>query len=277
MSDVLSQTDTERVALLEQAFSAVEEVCSQLSTEDWDLPTDCPGWSVKDNLSHLASFEAVGVGRPSAPTDLDVSHLPHVANDFGAMNEREVEGRRALPGSAVLDEFREVTTARIEQLKGLDEDGWAATSRSPVGELPTRDFLSIRILDVFYHEQDIRRAAGKPGHLDGAVARYVFERMATRSLPRIVGKNAPDGAIVTFDVRAPGRTIVIKNESGKGTLLPEMVHAPLHMCMRMNLETFFCLLGGRWTPARARAEGDLQTEGDDALARNILDHIVVVP
>lgn len=275
--DISRLSDADRVALMEQAFSAVEEVCSQLGDTEWDLPTDCPAWTVKDNLSHLASFEAVATGTPPA-SDVDVSHLPHTAgNAFVELNEKEVEKRRPLHGKEILDEFREVTRRRIDQLRAFDDAAWQRELPTPVGTLQQRSALPIRILDVFYHEQDIRRAIGRPGHMDGDVARFVFERMASFALPRIVSKEAaaPEGSVVVFAVGAPGRTIAIETREGKGVV----VDAPESPSARFDLscETLFCLLGGRWTPQRARTDGDLRTTGDDALIDAILAKIVVVP
>lgn len=272
--DLSSLTDGDRVQLMEQAFSAVDEVCSQLGDTEWDLPTDCPAWTVKDNLSHLASFEAIATGT-AVRSDVDVSHLSHVTGDaFAEMNEREVEARRLLPGPQILDEFRDATAKRIKQLSGLDEAGWETEIPSPVGNLHQRNFLSIRILDVFYHEQDMRRATSRPGHLDGEVARFVFERMATVALTRITGKNAPEGARVVYDIAAPGRPVGISVREGKGIL--ETIDDP-SIRLSMDFEAFFMLLGGRKKPKELHDAGRLAFEGDPAVVHDILANINVVP
>lgn len=262
----------ELVTLMEQAFSAVDDVCSQLEGAQWDLPTDCPAWSVKDNLSHLAHFESVAVGMPQVP-DPDVSHLPHIEHDFHRMTEVGVQARRRVAPTQILSEFREATALRIKQLNDTDEDGWSKTTASPVGEMPARDFLGIRILDVFYHEQDIRRAAGIPGHLNGAVARYVFDRMATRSIPRVIGKGAaaPDGSTVALKI--PGHDIAYRTSDGRTAV----VDAPTEPTVTIDcdLEAFFCLAGGRQT--RAQLGERVAVTGDTELGTRIIDAMVVVP
>jgi hypothetical protein len=35
-------------------WASVDELCAGLPDSDWDLPTGCPGWTVKDHLSHLS-------------------------------------------------------------------------------------------------------------------------------------------------------------------------------------------------------------------------------
>jgi uncharacterized protein (TIGR03083 family) len=274
MIDLSTITDQDRVVLLEQAFSSLEEVCALLDDEQWDRPTDLPGWSVKDNLSHVAHFESTAMGMEQPPSR-DIDGIAHVADDFQRLNELGVHARRVLPGAQILDEFRTASTQRLKTLTGLDEAGWAATDRSPLGELPTRSFVAIRVLDVFFHEQDIRRAVGRPGHLDGEVARFMFARFATVSLPRVVAKQAaaPDGSVVVFDIAAPGETIAIRSEAGKGTLVP----APADPTVRltMDFEAFLLLLGGRKTPEQLGAR--LRIDGDAALAASVLDKIRVLP
>ena len=87
----------------------------------------------------------------------------HVPNPFGEMNEAWVEARRTVPGAEVLAEFVEITDRRLDALRAMpaeqfDEVGW-----SPVGEVPYREFMETRVLDTWAHEQDIRRALGRPG------------------------------------------------------------------------------------------------------------------
>jgi uncharacterized protein (TIGR03083 family) len=274
MMDLAGLTDADRVVLMEQAFSTVDEVCSQLTGAEWDAPTDLPGWSVKDNLSHLAHYESIAAGMPQPP-ERPTAHLTHMKDDFGRRNEIGVEARRPLPGPQILEEFRTATTARLKQLADFDEQRWSAPTKSPVGELETRNFLGIRILDVFYHEQDIRRATNRPGHLDGQVAAFVFTRFAQLSVPRIVVKagQAPDGSVVVFDVAAPGEPFAVEVKDGKGVLVPPPADATARIAT--DFEAFLCLIGGRRT--REQLGERVRIDGDAALAGRILDNLVVVP
>src|SRR2546422_827056 len=92
-------------------WASIETLCTGLSEEEWKTPTDCPGWTVQDQLSHLAGNESSLLGRP-APQH-EVGDLPHLRNAIGRMNEVVVDYRRSWPGDKVLDEFREVTRARL--------------------------------------------------------------------------------------------------------------------------------------------------------------------
>ena len=84
-------------------WTSIAAACEQLSDDSGTLPTDCPGWTVKDHLSHLIGIERMLLGDPSPPSLTEVP--AHVRNPFGEINEAWVEARRPVPGSEVLAEF----------------------------------------------------------------------------------------------------------------------------------------------------------------------------
>src|SRR5205814_190369 len=110
---------TSVVDLQEMAFNNLDELCSSLSADEWDATTDCPGWSVKDNLSHIIGTEATILGRP-APAH-DPGEKPWIRNPIGASNEIHVDYRRSRTPAEVLDEFREVTGERMKVLRSMSE------------------------------------------------------------------------------------------------------------------------------------------------------------
>ena len=274
-----SLTDHDRIALMEQAFSSVDELCGMLDDGDWDLPTDCPGWSVKDNLSHLVSYEAAAIGRAPAPDLQDRERFPWVKDEIQAGNEREVEWRRDRSGAEVLAEYREVVGERLAQLRGLDQTTRMTESDTPIGlkDIPWVKFLPVRVTDFFYHEQDMRRATGKLGHLNGAVGQIVFERMATSSLPRFSTwlSAVPDGEAVAFNVAAPGRSFAITVVDGKGRTADAATDPKV--TITADFEAFLLLIGGRRPPSELIADGRVSVDGHEELAATVLAQIAVVP
>src|SRR5207253_1255487 len=110
---------------------------------------------------------AVATGRSDDPP-VDTESVEYVKNDFGAINERGVEARRGRSGPEILSEFRDVTAQRLKDLR--EHGAFERPSVYPVTTTPLKDLWPIRLLDFCYHEQDIRSATNRPGHLDGAVA-----------------------------------------------------------------------------------------------------------
>ena len=77
-----------------EALVAVHELAHALTAEDLDLPTDCPGWSVRDHVAHVSGLEAIIYGFPQPAHAPDWAALPHVRNDAGRFMEVDVDLRR---------------------------------------------------------------------------------------------------------------------------------------------------------------------------------------
>lgn len=254
---------------MERVWRSIASLCGPFTEQDWKTPTDCPGWSVQDQLSHLAGSECRILGRP------DPEHTPpqmgHVKNDVGRTNEVVVDWRRSWPGAKVLEEFREVTAERLSVLRAMGAKDFAAQTQTPIGPGTAADFLRIRIFDAWVHEQDIRRAVGRPGHLQGPVAEHSIGRMAM-AMPFVVGKKAqaPDGATVVFELTGPaGRTLAVGMGGSRANPLGTVPPAPT-VRLTMDVETFACLGCGRWGHAEVLASGRVRITGDRAFGEIII-------
>jgi len=268
----MADADQQAVDRLEQVWDSIDAACADLTEEQWKTPTDLPGWSVQDNVVHISAIESTVLGRP-AP-DHTPPEYEHVKNDAGRMNEVWVDSRRPWRGAKVLDEFREVTGARIAQLRGFSEADFGAESWTPAGPGTVRDLLPFRAFDSWAHEQDIRRALRRPGDLDGPVAEFAFNRIVG-ALPFVVGKKVhpPDGTTVVFDVSGSWpTTVAIGVEDGRAKTLPDTPAAPT-ATLAMDAETLACLGMGRWDRATVESRGLVTVTGDDELARNVVDEM----
>ncbi len=123
-------------------------------------------------VSHLIGVESLLLGLPAPPP----VQAAHVRNPLGAGIEGWVAQRRGRSPAEVLDEFRRVTAARLAALDAMSDEQWEAVGPSPAGEVPYREFMEIRVMDNWVHEQDIRRAVGRPGHLEGPAAEASLAR-----------------------------------------------------------------------------------------------------
>ena len=156
------------VDLMEAVWKSIDGLCGGLNQDQWSMPTECPGWSVQDQVSHLVGSECRLLGRP-APAH-EPADTSHVRNEVGQGNEVLVDYRRQFNGAEVLTEFRDITAERLGVLRAMSEADFAAETPNPLGSGPYTDLLAIRIYDAWVHEQDMRRTLGIPGHLGGPVA-----------------------------------------------------------------------------------------------------------
>jgi uncharacterized protein (TIGR03083 family) len=193
---------------------------------------------------------------------------------MGRRNEVYVDSRRARSGADVLEEFREVTGKRLEELSRYDAAAFGAETWTPVGPGTVRDLLPFRVFDAWVHEQDMRRAVDRPGGLDTSVAGVVLERIAG-TMPFVVGKKAaaPDGATVVFELDGPlARSIPIGVEGGRARLLDAAPASPTAR-IRADTETFARLACGRLDPAVELDAGHVRLDGDTDLGRRVVENM----
>lgn len=265
-------TDRPVVAELAETWTSLLGLGAELADGDWDRPSACPGWSVRDVYSHVIGTEAGLLGRPPAPPP--EAYGPHVRNDMGRGNEAEVLLRRGRRGPEIVAELEEVTAARLGALRAMSDDDFAAETWSPAGPGTYEDFMAVRVFDCWVHEQDVRRAVGRPGHLSGAaVDRSLASTVAV--MPYVVGKRAgaPEGATVAFDVTGPtARRWAVTVDGGRARPVPEV---PVEPTVRISADvgTFMALACGRVDPDAELAAGRVTVHGDrevgTAVVRNL--------
>ena len=258
---------------LDEVWSRIAEVGGQLDAAEWDRPTDCPGWTVRDHVSHLIGTESMLLGRSSPPPAPD---LDHVKNPIGKANEAWVDERRSWPPDRVLAEFDEITRARLAALRAMGDNELAAVGWSPIGQVPYATFMDVRVMDCWVHEQDIRRAVDRPGGLTGPAAEAALRRL-TSSLPFVVGKRVapPDGTSVVFELKGPLARTVAATVTGGRAVAAEAPASPT-VTITTDVETYVCLANGRWTAAEALERGRVSFAGDATLGRLVIDNLATM-
>jgi uncharacterized protein (TIGR03083 family) len=257
------------VRRLIEVWSSAAEACQGMSETQWDLPTDCPGWSVKDQLAHLVSVERMLLGDKS-PALLD-EKPEHVLNVIGEINEAWIEHYRQATGSDVLAEFVNTTNRRIDALRSFPPERFDEVGPSPEGEVPYRRFMDTRVLDCWAHEQDIRRAVGRPGGRNGAGESVALDRCAA-AMPYVVGKKvgAPDGTCVLFIVVGLlGRHIPVVVSGGRAGVV-DATPADVTVTLTMAQDHFWRLCFGRMDYVKILATGEATVTGDTSLGHRVL-------
>ena len=129
----------------------------------------CPPTSragrVKDNVAHTAHLEAVLAGAPEET--IEVAEAPHLKGLMSYYTEQGVLARRDRDMESLADEIEQAVATRYAALQAEPPtDGAAAPPKTP-GDVPwdNQTLLSNRPVDVWMHEQDIRRAIGRPGRV----------------------------------------------------------------------------------------------------------------
>jgi uncharacterized protein (TIGR03083 family) len=273
-----TNADQAIVDALADVWSSMQELGAELDESEWKWPTDCPGWTVQDNLAHILGIESVILGLPEPVVDLPEA-LPHVKNDLGRSNEIWVESFRSLSGAEVLDRFRDVAALRLDALRALTEEEWSAPSWTPTGPGTVRDLIPFRVLDSWIHELDMRRAVGRPPNMESLSARLALGRLRG-VLGMIVGARLrpPDGTRVGFVIEGPGGFVEVHAmHETRATVLdpvPEPIAEQVDVTLYMDADTFVRLVGGRGELEEVAAS--VRLEGDASLGHRVLEHMKVL-
>ncbi len=255
------------VATLDAAFDAFTALAGELEPGEWDLPTSCPGWSVKDNVSHIIGIESVLLGRPTPDVELP-EDLTHVRNDLGRANELWVELYRHRSTDEVLSDLGEVIAERRKVLAGMDQSAFDEESFTPAGPDTYGRFMRIRTMDIWFHDQDIREAVGRPGHLDGPAPAAALDEVAA-VLGYVVGKRAalPAGSSVRFDLTGPlARRIDI--EVGDRARVVDQISGEPTTTLTVAGDRFMRLCGGRSSDTSV-----VDIAGDRALGESVASNL----
>jgi uncharacterized protein (TIGR03083 family) len=156
VSDLFPEILTELVKLL-----------SSLSAEEWQRPTVCAGWSVKDVALHLLGGEIGNLSRRRdghTQQSASINTWEELVTFINDWNQGWVEATRRI-SPRLLIELLEFTGVQLcDYFRSLDpyalggSVSWAGPERAPVWLDLAREYT-----ERWHHQQHIRDAVSKPG------------------------------------------------------------------------------------------------------------------
>lgn len=258
----MAETDQSAIACAD-SLAALVKLGAYLDDALWSARTECPAWTVGDIYAHVVGVEqwlAEGAPAFTEPTQEFI--------------DSHVTARRGRARQEVLHELGALLSIRRDQLTDLPELIFAPFLRRLV---PAELALSLRAFDLYTHEQDVRRAIGRPGHLGGHGGEVV-RNLLLLSLPKAVAKGAGAPAASTFRITALGEAsfdaAVHVDGAGRGSLTwPWQPGHATTTHVTLSWEAFARLGAGRG----ARTDHEILITGDPDLAERVLSHLNVAP
>lgn len=255
------------VAAWRDTADRVLELGAELSAGDLAKRTDCPAWTVHDVLAHLAAIES----------DLAAAGGGAVGDSTGEMvallTQPGVTARAGRSRDELLLELRTAVAARVEQLRELPEPESRARTGAVGLNWSWDRLLRNRAIDLWVHEQDIRRAVGRPGAMDVPGAQVSTQTFAA-ALPYVVGKKADAAAGTTVCLEITGPVAVSRcvrvNDTGRAE---QTRTGSADVRLGMETETFTLLAAGRRRPA----DVEVLIDGDRDLGDRVLRELAVTP
>jgi len=272
------------------SLQAVLELGMTCHEDDFDKETQCPGWTVKDQISHIVGLERTLQGEQDPP--VDVPDYPWILGDLGRAVEPAIELRRSRSGGHVVAELAALLPARLEALRapGLTLE---TPVEGPFGPMTLEGLLRMRTIDVWCHEQDLRQALDRPGNLDCAGA-VIFCETLLRAFPARMARRADldIGSVVIIESTGPvlarEGVRIVEGDDGRpyaeslfsgvshevpatAAVTPELVEVAT--TIRLSTDALTRRGAGRV------ATDDLHytVEGDERVAHRVLDALVITP
>ena len=256
------------------------DLVTPLSQAEWDAPTALPGWSVGDIVAHVGWIEGMLIGEFDPTHEPDWSALPHVVSDFGRITEIPVDLRRSWTREAVLIELADRIARRTADLEDGPRDATLEVM-GPLGPAPLGRVLRMRTLDTWVHEQDIRDALARPGHLDTLGAQATAAQLLP-GLGKVWAKlaGAQPGQVLDVRITEPGITggaIVAVGDDGRARMVDDDLLDQAGMAtvtLTMPWPAYLALSCGRGEPQPWREQ--VSIAGDPELAERTLDNFRVM-
>jgi uncharacterized protein (TIGR03083 family) len=184
---------------LEETWWLTARALRACGERDFDAPTSCPGWCVRDVVNHLIGTELTlsGARRPEEARPCPA----YVKNSQGEDNEAWVASRRSLSAPEVLDVWHRVTAATLNRLRRLEDHEWRREVASRTGVRPLQHVQEIRVVDSWIHLHDVRDALLDPRDDHGRGEEIVVNHFEA-ALPHVCAAraSAPEGAILRFSL-----------------------------------------------------------------------------
>ena len=257
-------------------WSSVQDLVSlldELDGQDWARATDLAGWDVKAIASHTAHLESLLAGGPHESAE--IGDLSHVRGPMGQFTEIGVVTRRDREPAAIIDEIRTTTAKRHAELLADPPEDAAAPAPGVFGAIgwDTGTLLRNRPLDVWMHEQDIRRAVDRPGNMESPGAQHTADYLV-EAFGFVVGKRVgpPAGTTAVLSVEGSEPFAVQIGEDGRARRLAAVPDTPT-VRIAMDRESFIVLAGGR----RDAAPDAVTVSGEKELGRRIVDQLATTP
>lgn len=147
----------ELVGALAAETGALDAILCDLDEADWDRPTPARGWTVRDQVSHLAWFDDAATTAALDPDRFRVEREVAIANPDG-FTDAIAREHRDRSGAELLEWFRRARAETVAAYRSVDP-----STRVPWygPDFGVASALTARIMETWAHGQDVADALGR--------------------------------------------------------------------------------------------------------------------
>ena len=194
----VSALDRPEITDLADQQRLLRDLLAGLSEADLDRPTPAAGWSVRDQLGHLADTDEVAVDTVlGGPRTFAAALRPYrTAEEFTAAGAARAAGRSLDDLATWLAGQQDAIVSALAGVPAQQRVAWGFG-------LPAATFAQARLMETWAHSWDVHQALGRPMPLLAA-GRHVAE-LGLRTVPfalRRAGLTPPAGRRLRVDLDA---------------------------------------------------------------------------
>ena len=263
------------------------DLLASLTPAQWDAPTVCPGWSVKDITAHLLADDLGRLARGRdghaaaafAPTSAE--NVEGQLLDFiNRQNEAWVAAARRLSPRLIVDLLRwsgdetQAYFASLDMYAIREPVHWAGPEPAPVWLDIAREYT-----ERWIHQSQVRDAIGAPALTEPRLFLPLLDTLV-RALPHTFrDTEAPEGTHVRLDVTGLGATGLsplqwsLVSDAGRWSLFDSCPAEPA-ATVRMDGDTAWRLFTKGISKQEALAR--VRIEGDARLGEKVLDTVSII-
>jgi uncharacterized protein (TIGR03084 family) len=178
--------------------AAVDALVADLDDEGWRRPTPAPGWTIRDQVAHLAFADArtrLALDDPdafAAVRDADTADRPAFARRMAGSDSGE--GPEAL---ALWRSKRDAVVARLREIDPATRVPWYGPSMSPTS------IATARLMETWAHGYEIAEAVGAELPVTNRLRHVAHIGVGARRFSFVVNGLEPDDRPVRVELLSP--------------------------------------------------------------------------
>lgn len=192
------------VPLFPKLSAELQSALHALSADDWNLPTACAGWTVKDVAAHLLDTELRRLsshrdGWHAPGPNRQFDSFQSLVNYLNELNEQWVEAHRRVSPAWLMSMLAQADQQLNAYLETLDLNAPARVAVGWAGETQSTNWFDIarEYTERWLHQQHIREAASQPLLLTQPFFPSLLDTFI-RALPYTLrNTSADEGAVVS--------------------------------------------------------------------------------
>jgi uncharacterized protein (TIGR03083 family) len=252
---------------------ALLELLDDLGPADWESPTVCRGWDVRDVALHLLGGDLGNIAiRRDGVRGVQMKAGESLAAFVNRINDEWITAARRLSPRLIREHLAFTGPLLFEHLESLDplQSGgvvsWASARPAPNWLDVAREYM-----ERWVHQQHIRDAVGRPGQEEARYAGPVVAASVFALPPALRDRRA---GTVTLSVQGPaGGTWTTVSGDGEWTLWQGRA-AVADCAIAIDARDWWRLVTLGVTPDEAAHRASVS--GDAGLARAVLGAVAII-